>query len=71
MFAGARAIVTCPGGPRIKTLIGRKDSTTPAPTGLLPDVNAPAADLLALFKAKGFDEVDLAALIGQSNSKLT
>jgi hypothetical protein len=64
VFAGAHATVTCPGGPRIKTYIGRKDSTTPAPTGLLPDVNSPAADLSNMFKAKGFDDVDLAALIG-------
>ncbi|KAF2800232.1 class II peroxidase [Melanomma pulvis-pyrius CBS 109.77] len=67
VFAGSHAIVTCPGGPRIKTYVGRKDSTNPAPNGLLPDVNAPAADLLALFQAKGFDERDLAAILGQAN----
>jgi len=39
VFAGSHAIVTCPGGPRIKTFVGRKDSTTPAPDGLLPDVS--------------------------------
>jgi L-ascorbate peroxidase len=56
--------VTCPGGPQVKTYIGRKDSTTPAPNGLLPDVNAPAAVLFKLFQDKGFDAVDLAALLG-------
>ncbi|CAI6341375.1 unnamed protein product [Periconia digitata] len=64
VFAGNHAIVTCPGGPRVQTWIGRKDSTTPAPNGLLPDVNAPAADLSALFTAKGFSDRDLAALLG-------
>ncbi|MBE7181368.1 MAG: hypothetical protein INR71_09215, partial [Terriglobus roseus] len=28
-FAGAHAIVTCPGGPRITTYVGRNDSSTP------------------------------------------
>lgn len=64
MFAGNHAIVTCPGGPRVKTFIGRTDSTTPAPDGLLPDVNAPAADLFKLFQEKGFNEVNLTALLG-------
>ncbi|KAF2026869.1 heme peroxidase, partial [Setomelanomma holmii] len=64
VFAGTHAIVTCPGGPQVKTFVGRKDSTTPAPDGLLPDVNPPAADLFKLFRDKGFNEVDLAALLG-------
>lgn len=64
VFAGNHAIVTCPGGPRVTTFIGRKDSGTPAPDGLLPDVNAAAADLFALFQAKGFSALDLAALLG-------
>jgi len=64
VFAGNHAIVTCPGGPRVKTFIGRKDSTTAAPNGLLPDANADAASLSKLFTDKGFDDVDLAALLG-------
>ncbi|KAL1654307.1 hypothetical protein SLS61_003314 [Didymella pomorum] len=64
VFAGSHAIVTCPGGPRVKTYIGRKDSSTRAPPGLLPDVNAPADSLFKLFQDKGFDAVDLAALLG-------
>ncbi|KAF2403739.1 heme peroxidase [Trichodelitschia bisporula] len=63
-FAGAHAIVTCPSGPQVKTYIGRKDSSTPAPDGLLPDVNASGDSLFALFQDKGFDAVDLAALVG-------
>ncbi|KAF1958017.1 heme peroxidase [Byssothecium circinans] len=64
VFAGNHAIVTCPGGPRVDTFIGRTDSTTLAPGNLLPDVNAPAADLSKLFTEKGFSDRDLAALLG-------
>ena len=60
----AHAIVTCPGGPRITTYIGRKDSTNPAPGGLLPDVHASGDSLFALFADKCFSAVDLAALLG-------
>ena len=63
-FAAAVAIVTCPGGPQIKTFVGRKDSTSPAARNLLPDVHAPGADLFALFQRKGFTANELAALLG-------
>jgi hypothetical protein len=63
-FAAAHAIVTCPSGPQIKTYVGRKDSSNPAPDGLLPDVHASGDSLFALFQDKGFNAVDLAALIG-------
>jgi L-ascorbate peroxidase len=63
-FAGAHAIATCPSGPQVKTFVGRKDSSTPAPNGLLPDVHASGDSLFALFQDKGFDAVDLAALVG-------
>lgn len=63
-FAGAHAIVTCPNGPVVKTYVGRTDSSTPAPDGLLPDGRAPADSLLALFQDKGFDAKELAALMG-------
>lgn len=69
-FAGAVAIVTCPGGPQVQTFVGRKDSTVPAAHNLLPDVHAPAADLFALFQRKGFSARELAALLGaHSTSK--
>ncbi|KAF2705734.1 heme peroxidase, partial [Pleomassaria siparia CBS 279.74] len=64
VFAGAHAIVTCPGGPRLQPYISRTDITTPAPDDLLPDVKAHSADISAPFQAKGFDEVGLAALLG-------
>jgi hypothetical protein len=63
-YAGGHAIVTCPSGPRVQTYVGRKDSSNPAPDGLLPDVHASGDSLFALFQDKGFDAVDLAALIG-------
>ena len=63
-FACAHAVVTCPKGPRVQTFVGRKDSSRPSPDGLLPDVHAPGDSLYALFQDKGFDAVDLAALIG-------
>jgi hypothetical protein len=69
-FSSNIAIVTCPGGPQVKTYIGRKDSSIPAPNNLLPDVHAPGADLYQLFQNKGFDAKELAALLGaHSTSK--
>lgn len=69
-FSGLHAIITCPGGPVIPALVGRKEATAAGVTSRLPDVNAPAADLYALFQAKGFSAVDLAAILGaHSTSK--
>ena len=68
--ASSVAIVTCPGGPVVTTYVGRKDSSKANPPGGLPDVHAHAADLFSLFQNKGFDAVDLAALLGaHSTSK--
>ncbi|KAH8895322.1 versatile peroxidase VPL1 [Thozetella sp. PMI_491] len=64
VFAGTSAVSLCPGGPKVKTFIGRADNTTSAKPGGLPDVNAAAKDLLALFVAKGYNAKDLAALLG-------
>ncbi|KAI8306780.1 hypothetical protein K4K61_004140 [Colletotrichum sp. SAR11_59] len=64
VFAGNAAIFLCPGGPKVKTFVGRKDSTTNAKPGGLPDVFASASDLFALFQAKGYSAEDLAALLG-------
>ena len=69
-FAASVAIVTCPGGPQIKTFVGRKDSNHPAPPGGLPSVHADASSLFNLFLAKGFTANELAALLGaHSTSK--
>ncbi|KAF2264738.1 heme peroxidase, partial [Lojkania enalia] len=53
-----------PPDPRVKIWIGRQDSSVPAPDGGPLDINAPAKDFWNIFKAKGFDERDLAALLG-------
>lgn len=64
------AIVSCPGGPTVETLIGRTDATKAGVEGRLPDVDSPAEDLFTLFKNKGYDAVDLAAILGaHSTSK--
>ncbi|KAK7679024.1 hypothetical protein QCA50_017968 [Cerrena zonata] len=36
-FAGAVAISNCPGAPRLPVFLGRKDATSPAPDGLVPE----------------------------------
>jgi hypothetical protein len=62
--AGSVAIVTCPGGPQVTTFVGRKDNSTGAPDGLLPNCADTAANLFQLFVNKGFSSEDLAALLG-------
>lgn len=63
-FAAAHAIKTCPGGPTVPVKVGRKDSSTANPQGVLPAANAGGGDLVKLFASKGFTPIDLAALIG-------
>lgn len=58
------AIVLCPGGPRVRTFIGRKDSTNSAKPGGLPNVFDAAANLVDLFAKKGISQAELAALMG-------
>ncbi|TEA14329.1 Versatile peroxidase VPL1 [Colletotrichum sidae] len=63
-FAASAGTVLCPGGPRVVTLVGRRDSSEAAPDGLLPDVNDPADKLVGLFVNKTISPPGLAALIG-------
>ncbi|KAF2855130.1 class II peroxidase [Plenodomus tracheiphilus IPT5] len=63
-FAAAHAIKTCPGGPTVPVKIGRRDSSTASPIGILPSHNSSGSDLVKLFASKGFTHTDLAALIG-------
>jgi hypothetical protein len=63
-FQAQHAAVTCPLGPRIRFFVGRKDSSKPAPDGLLPGVNQNADDLIALFNDKTISPHQLAALVG-------
>jgi hypothetical protein len=61
------AVITCPGGPKVKTVVGRIDSSAAAPTNAMPPGFGPGSDhdsLLQLFLDKGFSAAELAALIG-------
>ncbi|KAK2001928.1 peroxidase [Colletotrichum falcatum] len=67
-FAATTATVACPGGPRIKTFVGRKDSSVACPDGLLPDPNDNADKLIGLFANKTITPPGLAALVGAHTS---
>jgi hypothetical protein len=58
------ATVVCPLGPRIRSYVGRKDSAQSAQDNLLPNVFAPADDLIALFERKTIRPHGLTALVG-------
>ncbi|QPC77031.1 hypothetical protein HYE68_007783 [Fusarium pseudograminearum] len=58
------AAVTCPLGPRVRSFVGRKDSTKANLGGLLPKVTSDALTLINLFKDKTIGPDDLVALIG-------
>lgn len=58
------AVVSCPGGPRIRNFVGRKDNSKAGPTGKLPNPFQDAKSLIDLFSAKTFTSNDLIALIG-------
>ena len=74
IFAANHAIVTCPGGPVVKTWVGRQDNSQLASTTeLMPAAFGPGSDaktLIQLFEDKKFSPEDLAALLGaHSTSK--
>lgn len=58
------ATVVCPLGPRVRSFVGRKDSSTPNADGLLPNVFSDADTLIALFEDKTIKAHGLAALVG-------
>ena len=58
------ATVSCPLGPRVRSFVGRNDSSEPAPEGRLPHVTDGAETLAALFEDKTIDLSELTALIG-------
>jgi hypothetical protein len=64
------AAVSCPLGPRVRSFVGRPDSSDPEPEGLLPGVNADAASLVALFEDKTIVLRDLIALIGAHTTSI-
>jgi hypothetical protein len=63
-FMATMGIVSCPLGPRVKTMIGRVDNPKAPPKGLIPDHTANASALIKLFAEKTFSVTDLAALLG-------
>ncbi|KAI3529154.1 peroxidase [Colletotrichum filicis] len=63
-FSATVATVVCPLGPRIRTYVGRKDSSVPAPLNLLPPVTGSADFLIELFENKTIKPHGLTALIG-------
>jgi hypothetical protein len=58
------ATVVCPLGPRIRSFVGRIDSSKPAADNLLPNVFAPAEELIELFERKTIRPHGLTALVG-------
>ena len=58
------ATVVCPLGPRIRSYVGRRDSTTACPDGLLPPVTGSADFLIEMFENKTIRPHGLTALIG-------
>ncbi|KAI3397182.1 hypothetical protein diail_11156 [Diaporthe ilicicola] len=58
------ATLSCPGGPRIKTYVGRVDNDALPPEGLIPSPFSDAQTNIAMFEAKTFTAADLVALIG-------
>lgn len=58
------AALVCPLGPRGRFFAGRRDSTAPAPDGLLPGAGESADVLLARFRNMTIGPAGLVALIG-------
>ncbi|TFK69705.1 heme peroxidase [Pluteus cervinus] len=66
--AGTLAVIACPGGPQIKTWVGRSPPANINPTGLLPDTHAAVPVLTARFADMGFGTRELMALIGSHST---
>jgi len=65
--AGNLGTRSCPGGPTVKTVIGREDTTQAAPEGTLPQAFGPQSKqevLIQLWADKGISPRELAALMG-------
>jgi hypothetical protein len=70
---GSLGVLACPGGRIGRVSVGRTDTSTDAPDGLLPQAFGAGSShdtILQLFLDKGFSARDLAALVGaHSTSK--
>ncbi|PHH88735.1 hypothetical protein CDD83_7160 [Cordyceps sp. RAO-2017] len=56
--------VSCPLGPRVRSFVGRRDSSEPSPRGLLPSPLASADTLVSMFANKTIGPAGLVALVG-------
>ncbi|KAM4055723.1 peroxidase domain-containing protein [Hirsutella rhossiliensis] len=56
--------VACPLGPRVRSFVGRKDSSTPSPQGNIPSPFDGADKLISLFADKTINADGLVALVG-------
>lgn len=63
--------VSCPGGPRIRSFVGREDNSQAGPTGKLPSPFQDAQSLIDLFTAKTFTASDLVALVGAHTASMS
>ncbi|CBX96972.1 hypothetical protein LEMA_P101030.1 [Plenodomus lingam JN3] len=69
-FAAAHAIKTCPGGPTVPVVVGRRDASEANSQGVLPHGDALGGDLVTLFASKGLTPTDLTALIVRAVRRL-
>ncbi|KAF7187956.1 Versatile peroxidase VPL1 [Pseudocercospora fuligena] len=66
-FAGSMGVKSCRGGPTVKTVVGRNDSSKASPDGLLPQAFGKGSDyntLVQLWEDKTINPRELAALMG-------
>uniref|UniRef100_L2FRK3 Peroxidase n=1 Tax=Colletotrichum fructicola (strain Nara gc5) TaxID=1213859 RepID=L2FRK3_COLFN len=63
-FAANVATVACPLGPRVRTFVGRKDTTKASPPNLLPSPFQKSDALFKMFAQKSFTPDGLVALLG-------
>lgn len=63
-MAATTAVASCPGGPRVRSFVGRADRATPNAPFQIPPPFFSADQLIGLFGARSLDANDLVALVG-------
>ncbi|KAF2260073.1 ligninase LG6 precursor [Lojkania enalia] len=69
-FAQAVALSVCPLSPRVRALVGRQDSSSPATEGKLARSNDTVDTILSIFGAVGLDTTDVVALVGAHSTAI-